>query len=781
MKIQPFFWGARLAALAVGLVLASVPSGCSQPQKASVSFRVSAKDIETSGANLPGSSGQAVALGLVQPARSANFTFRDVNRITISVYDGTTPLFTNVPMLEDPALEGDWTATIPFLPRDVPLTFVAEAFQDEEKLFEGLVHQTLTADNQTVTLRLAPVTNNPIRMPRIRRIFVPAEFISEQGDNVNFSLESHLGDRLTFEITPAPGGGQFVPATGNLRLLTTLGAFVSQYIPPAVAAETTFVHSVKVTNEDGYTIITTFRTLVRPISDIPWARDTRLQVLFNPVITGLEAERTASQVLWRASVSSQSNATITYNWSFAPNGTFDPAPAIVNPAANPAVLQNYTEAVQGVLTLEVMEGADAATTTTLQFNLTPNHFPADPTTPAPTTGVVNLAAGSSHTCALRDNGAVRCWGTGDSGRLGYGNELTVGRTNPPWQAGDVPETGTVKQLAAGGAHTCALVSPFTTPITGGFVRCWGDNAYGQLGYAHTRDIGDGERVGGAGYVQLGGLARRIVAGGQHSCALMDTGRVRCWGRNNYGQLGYGNTATEPAVGDDEPAWSFGDVDLNGDLAQDIAAGYDHTCALLRNGRVRCWGRNDYGQLGYGNTTPIGDDELPGSVGSIDVAGPAVRIRANGYATCALLAVGTVRCWGDNTYGQNGLGDASGWPWHATFRAAPELEVNLGDSALDIAVGGQHVCALLAGGGVKCWGRGDNGQLGLGNFEHRYAPATDPIPMDSGVRIASGAAHTCVLLSTGRVRCWGSNALGQIGYPNINNVSLPTENVQVLNP
>ncbi len=160
-------------------------------------------------------------------------------------------------------------------------------------------------------------------------------------------------------------------------------------------------------------------------------------------------------------------------------------------------------------------------------------------------------------------------------------------------------------LVAGETHTCAL-------LAGGKVRCWGDPAFGRLGYANVDIIGDDEAPSSAGDVTLGAAATALSAG-EHTCALLDGGELRCWGRAENGQLGYGNM--DP-IGDDETPASAGDVAVGKKVTQ-IAAGKAHTCALLADGAVRCWGEGNGGKLGYGNTESIGDDETPSSAGDVD--------------------------------------------------------------------------------------------------------------------------------------------------------------------
>jgi alpha-tubulin suppressor-like RCC1 family protein len=162
-----------------------------------------------------------------------------------------------------------------------------------------------------------------------------------------------------------------------------------------------------------------------------------------------------------------------------------------------------------------------------------------------------LTAGFFHTCALLPGGAVRCWGRGNNGRLGYGNTAWVGLADTPADVGDVDVGGVAVQLVAGNAHTCAL-------LVGGTVRCWGWGAQGQLGYGNTQDIGDDELPSTAGDVPVGAAVVQIAADGNHTCALLDSGQLRCWGNGGEGRLGYGNIDT---VGDDETPAMVGDVPL----------------------------------------------------------------------------------------------------------------------------------------------------------------------------------------------------------------------------
>ncbi len=212
-----------------------------------------------------------------------------------------------------------------------------------------------------------------------------------------------------------------------------------------------------------------------------------------------------------------------------------------------------------------------------------------------------MAAGGAHTCALRNDGTVYCWGDNWEGQLGDGT-TALSRPTPVAVAGLTGATA----LAAGGSHTCALQSD-------GTVACWGDNYYGQLG--------DGTTTSRPTPVAVAGLsgATALAVGGSHTCALRNDGTVACWGANYYGQLGDGtftDRLTPTAV-----------AGLSGATA--IAARGSHTCALLADGTARCWGNNEYGQLGDGTArgarpfpAPVVDPATGAAVQSIVRADPS---------------------------------------------------------------------------------------------------------------------------------------------------------------
>ena len=375
--------------------------------------------------------------------------------------------------------------------------------------------------------------------------------------------------------------------------------------------------------------------------------------------------------------------------------------------------------------------------------------------------VTQIAVGLDHTCALLDSGAVRCWGYALNGRLGYGNEFSIGENETPASAGDVDVGGTVVQIAAGGYHTCAL-------LVGGAVRCWGWGINGQLGYGNEFSIGDDETPASAGNVDVGGTVAQIAAGTDHTCALLVGGTVRCWGRGHVGALGYGNTDD---IGDDETPASAGNVDVGGTVTQ-IALGGGHSCALLNTGAVRCWGFGSGGRLGYGNTNNIGDNELPASAGDVNVGGTVAQIALGGRHTCALLDTSAVRCWGRGNDGQLGYSSTNNIGDNEFPASAGNVDV--GGTVTQIALGGVHTCALLDTGAVRCWGESFSGRLGYANNNkigdnETPASAGDVIVGGTVAQVVAGSSHTCALLDSDAVRCWGRGDVGALGYGNPNNI------------
>ena len=345
--------------------------------------------------------------------------------------------------------------------------------------------------------------------------------------------------------------------------------------------------------------------------------------------------------------------------------------------------------------------------------------------PGLSTGVAALEAGAGHTCALMEDGGVQCWGWNPNGQVGDGTEIDRRLPVPV-----VGLPGKAVGIAAGDQHTCALIAD-------GSVVCWGANANGQLG--------DGTRLHSHApvrVIRLAAQAVQITAGGAFSCALLLGGEAQCWGDDHSGQLGDGGTDNRL-----EPVFVSG---LEGG-AEGIVAGSSHACARMADGRILCWGWNIEGQLGDGTAQ---SRRVPAPVAGY--TGGTARVAVGWSATCALSwPMGGIQCWGLNSSGQLGNGSSDDSP-------SPADVSGLQSGRIDIAVGGGHACALSGTGGVKCWGRNDRGQLGNGTDVERETPV-DVIGLpEQVVAVAAGKDHTCALTVQGGVKCWGSNAFGQLG-------------------
>lgn len=376
------------------------------------------------------------------------------------------------------------------------------------------------------------------------------------------------------------------------------------------------------------------------------------------------------------------------------------------------------------------------------------------------TRVVQISAGAHHTCAVLSDGAVRCWGDSYHAQLGYANTVGIGDTpkvgddETPASAGNVDVGGPVLSIAAGRDHTCAL-------LEGGRVRCWGKGELGQLGYGDTYSVGHDEPPASAGDVDVGGLVVSLTAGDSHTCALLEGGRVRCWGYAGLGQLGYGN---KEDIGDDETPASAGDVDVGGTVVS-LTAGPTFTCAVLDTRALRCWGYGS-GQFGYVEEI-VGDDETPTSVPE---AGSNVEsVAARGEHACFVLTSGRVRCLGKGALGQLGYGNTNNVGESGeTLDTTPNVDV--GGLVLTVAVGDSHTCAVMQTGAVRCWG-GGGGLLGYGNTDRVGDDGTPANAgnVDVGAPVSAltlGGSHTCALTDDGRVVCWGLGFEGQLGYGNI---------------
>jgi alpha-tubulin suppressor-like RCC1 family protein len=413
-----------------------------------------------------------------------------------------------------------------------------------------------------------------------------------------------------------------------------------------------------------------------------------------------------------------------------------------------------------------------------------------------------LARGNGNfSCARTSIGSVKCWGFNNLGQLGLGDTTSVGgapnEMGSALPAVDLGLVGhSVIDVQLGNDFACALIDD-------GSVRCWGNNSYGQLGVGSLHSpIGTSPADMGSSLQPVdlgtGRTATAIALGLSHACALLDDASLKCWGLNQQGQLGLGDTlsrGSQPSdMGDNLPAIALG----TGRHATAVSANADHTCALLDNGSVKCWGNGFYGELGQGNDYNSGD--APGEMGdnlfaiALGTGRTAIAIAAGGGFTCAVLDNGGVKCWGKNADGNLGYQycrDANdnqaicGTPGFDTPSEGygigpnqmganlPYVNLGTGVTALAIAAGRSHVCAILSDHGVKCWGDNSSGQLGQGDTNPRGMTAADmqaltEVNLGTGrtaTAISVGQDHSCADLDDGTVKCWGQNTYGDLGNGN----------------
>ena len=389
--------------------------------------------------------------------------------------------------------------------------------------------------------------------------------------------------------------------------------------------------------------------------------------------------------------------------------------------------------------------------------------------------------GNEIICVSTRRGTVRCWGNSETQpMLGYGvlwSNLGIVR---PTQVADVPVGAGVRELLQANSRGVCAITVLSD------LRCWGSPNWGSLGYGNDWDIGSENYPRDAGPVPLGGTPAYVGGGeAEHFCVVLASGGLRCVGSNSAGQVGYGIPhSQESIIGDAETPAQMGDVPLGGPAVHVATGGRaGMTCAALVNGRGRCWGINSvdwqppatlvgptYG-LGYGRShgysSPIGDDETPADVGDLPLDGRIVQFALGGYHICALMEGGTVRCWGYNFWGQLG----AGLPEHVNINDASEsLELVFPSPAVQIEAGWNHVCVLMESGAVRCWGANHTGTLGYGDTYGRgnaeSAELIEDVPLGgpAALLLGSGEYENCAIMRAGGLRCWGTNWNGHFGYP-----------------
>lgn len=329
----------------------------------------------------------------------------------------------------------------------------------------------------------------------------------------------------------------------------------------------------------------------------------------------------------------------------------------------------------------------------------------------------------------------------NGGVRGWGANNTVYKPGPIVHEAELTSGVRAISAAVNGNHTCAL-------INNGDVKCWGWNYEGVVGDGTTITRKTPSKV-----VGLTSSAIAISTGAFHSCALLDNGSVRCWGVNDNGELG--DATNEKKIS------ASSEVAELGSRVHAISAGGKHTCALLSSGGVKCWGQNSFGELGDGTKT---NRNTPTQVTGLTSGVRAIS--AGSRHTCAIMDSGGVKCWGENLYGE--LGDGT-----KIIRLTPADVIGLNSGVSAVSAGSFHTCALLNTGGVKCWGQNTFGALGDGTMTDRLIP-TQVFDLSSNVESIAAGENTfsCALMNTDEVKCWGT-IFGEAGDSNKGRRLVPT--------
>lgn len=356
-----------------------------------------------------------------------------------------------------------------------------------------------------------------------------------------------------------------------------------------------------------------------------------------------------------------------------------------------------------------------------------------------------ISAGKFNTCYVQ-SGSVYCWGNNAS------HQVDSSSISSRSKAVKIIGIDTALSVSVGDAFACAV-------LQAGTVQCWGGNSAGQ---ANSGTAG----ADSTSPVTISSLSAvvAVATGSSHACALSTTSGVKCWGSGLSGQIGDGTQNMY------SPVASVTGLDQTAGVTA-VSAGNGFSCAVLGDKTVKCWGKNDYGQLGrnlggiYTQATPVAVDTFsPPSVPLADV----VAISSGDSDTCAIVTAGNVWCWGRNTYGQRGYGltsSSGGYLQNATLVQTSNSNASGLDGVRAIAVGVGHVCALRTLNRRSCWGDNTKGQLGTGSSGINILYPTS-VAATSGisnwVAIAAGGNHSCSLSDVNDLYCWGEDSDGELG-------------------
>jgi alpha-tubulin suppressor-like RCC1 family protein len=352
--------------------------------------------------------------------------------------------------------------------------------------------------------------------------------------------------------------------------------------------------------------------------------------------------------------------------------------------------------------------------------------------------VAQVSNGGEHTCVLKKDHTVWCWGSNETGQLGTGDFTS---SPVPVMVQNLPAGDDVEHVSAGESHTCVITSA-------GKVYCWGSNATGQLGAVVGGDptvmplvpVDNSPAPVQVVFDNPDDYAVQIAAGADHTCATTKDGDAHCWGANGYGQLGTGDKDELPIPGE-----------VSGlEHVAEIVPGDEHTCAITDDGRIFCFGSNKLGQAGLG--PDVIESLNPVQITKVT---SAKKVVAGDEHTCLVRADQTVWCWGYNASGS--VGNGSDRDVYDPLQVSRGATVVTGSTSF-------HTCALVKsnGGELWCWGANENGQVGVPPSKAIVLSPTRSALPAATTRIAVGTYHSCAVTVDGSLWCWGANSFGQLG-------------------
>ena len=372
----------------------------------------------------------------------------------------------------------------------------------------------------------------------------------------------------------------------------------------------------------------------------------------------------------------------------------------------------------------------------------------------------------AHTCVVFEGGQVECWGRNWFGVLGYGTFEHVGDDETPAEMGFVEVGGCVDRVDVGESTTCVV-------LRNGAVKCWGDNDYGQLGLPYVDNIGEFFLPSSQPAIRFSSFVRHVSTGYLTVCALLDEGEIYCWGNNYCGRLGYEGATSGLGF---QPSIEAGEAVQQASKASGLDVSDMMNCLLDEERLLTCWGAEPHVNGHQPMQPEYGCDSVPAEAPPHYIEGPVLDITLGNAHACALDAEHELRCWNES-----GSGAALGYGQEAPV-AFPDIPpIQTGGTVNDVDAGYGITCALYDGGRARCWGGNSTGALGQGHTEligDDEVPADVPF-IDVGeaiTEISAGYGFVCALTVSGQVRCWGSNEDGQLGLgytKNIGDNELPS--------